>query len=112
MIEKLAAGVIQVQTPIGPRYVIPSFLQRVYLLWMFRNFAILPHAVLTRRQQRMIDRMCGEQRFASLPYGIEDAAVIGTVEGRPPVGVDSLPPRRPVASETASALAVEARQRS
>ena len=48
LIEKLAAGVVQVQTPIGPRYVMPSFLQRVYLLWMFRNFPILPHAVLNR----------------------------------------------------------------
>ena len=42
LIEKLAAGVVQVQTPIGPRYVMPSFLQRIYLLWMFRNFPILP----------------------------------------------------------------------
>ena len=28
-IDKLADGVVQVQTPIGPRYVMPSFLQRV-----------------------------------------------------------------------------------
>ena len=48
LIEKLAAGVVRVQTPIGPRYVMPSFLQRLYLLWVFRNFAILPHAVLSR----------------------------------------------------------------
>jgi hypothetical protein len=68
LIEKLAAGVVQVQTPIGPRFVMPSFLQRVYLLWMFRNFPILPHAVLNARQQRMIDRMCSEQRFASMAY--------------------------------------------
>ena len=112
MIEKLAAGVIQVQTPIGPRYIIPSFLERVYLLWMFRNFTILPHAVLSRRQQRMIDRMCSEQRFASPPNGMEDAAVIGTVEGRPHIGAESLPPRRPVASEGAGTLAAEIRQRS
>ena len=114
LIEKLAAGVVQVQTPIGPRYVIPSFTERVYLLWMFRNFAILPHAVLSRRQQRMIDRMCGEQRFASMPYGdgTDDVPVIGTVEHRPPVGADPLPPRRPVARETASSLTAEARQRS
>ena len=80
LIEKLAAGVVQVQTPIGPRYVMPSFLQRVYLLWMFRNFPILPHAVLNRRQQRMIDRMCSEQRFASMAYadGMDEAPVIGT----------------------------------
>src|SRR5690348_18054680 len=79
LIDKLAVGVVQVQTPIGPRYIMPSFLQRVYLLWVFRNFPILPHAVLSARQQRMIDRMCSEQVFASLPYvdGMNEAPVIG-----------------------------------
>src|SRR5579863_8100310 len=109
-IEKLVAGVVEVQTPIGPRYVMPSFLQRVYLLWMFRNFPILPHAVLSARQQRLIDRMCGEQRFASMAYadGME-APVIGTVEHRPAIGSEPLPPRRPAASE--SGLTAEVRQR-
>ena len=113
LIEKLTAGVVQVQTPIGPRYVMPSFRQRVYLLWMFRNFPILPHAVLNGRQQRMIDRMCSEQRFASMAYadGMDEAPVIGTVEHRPPIGADQLPPRRPMASD-ARGLAAEARQRS
>src|ERR1700693_6411650 len=111
LIEKLSAGVVQVQTPIGPRYVMPSFLQRVYLVWMFRHFPILPHAVLNRRQQRMIDRMCSEQRFASMAYadGMDEAPVIGTVERRPAVGSPPLPPRRPAARE--SSLAAEARQR-
>jgi hypothetical protein len=109
LIEKLAAGVVQVQTPIGPRYVMPSFLQRVYLLWMFRNFPILPHAVLSRRQQRMIDRMCSEQSFASIAYtdALEEAPVIGTVEHRPPIAAESWPLRRPASSES---LPVEVRQ--
>ncbi|HKI00008.1 MAG TPA: hypothetical protein VJ999_12940 [Candidatus Sulfotelmatobacter sp.] len=102
------------QTPIGPRYVIPSFRQRVYLLWMFRNFPILPHAVLSRRQQRLIDRMCSEQRFASMAYadGMDEVPVIGTIERRPAVRTEPLPPRRPAASETAAALTAEVRQRS
>ncbi len=115
MIDKLAAGVVQVQTPIGPRYVIPSTLQRFYLVWMFRNFPILPHAVLSRRQQRMIDRMCSEQRFASMAYadGMDEVPVIGTIEHRPPAApVNPLPPRRPVVSETTPGLAAEVRQRS
>jgi hypothetical protein len=113
-IEKLSDGVVQVQTPIGPRYLMPSFLQRVYFLWMFRHFPILPHAVLSTGQQRMIDRLCSEQRFVSMAYadGMEDAPVIGTVERRPRMGPDSLPPRRPVVSEGSSALAAEVRQRS
>jgi hypothetical protein len=114
LIEKLAAGVVQVQTPIGPRYVIPTLVQRVYLVWMFRHFPILPHAVLSRRQQRLIDRMCSEQRFASMVYadGMQEAPVIGTVEHRPLIGADSLPARRPVLSENSSRLAAGARQRS
>jgi len=113
-IEKLADGVVQVQTPIGPRYLMPSFWQRVYFVWMFRHFPILPHAVLSRGQQRMIDRLCSEQRFVSMAYadGMEDAPVIGTVERRPKMGPESFSPRRPVASETSSGLAAEARQRS
>jgi len=113
LIDKLAAGVVQVQTPIGPRYVMPSFKQRVYLLWVFRNFPILPHAVLSRRQQRMIDRMCSEQRFASMAYadGMNEAPVIGTVEHRPAISPDQLPPRRPPQSESSRGLAAEIRQR-
>lgn len=112
LIEKLADGVVRVQTPIGPRYVMPSFLQRVYLVWMFRHFPILPHAVLNRRQQRMIDRMCGEQRFASMAYanGFDEAPVIGTVEHRPAMGAELLPPRRAATSDSGG-LAAEVRQR-
>ena len=115
-IEKLSDGVVQVQTAIGPRYVMPSFLQRVYFLWMFRHFPFLPHAVLSTGQQRMLDRLCSEQRFVSMAYadGLEDAPVIGTVERRliPKTGAESLPPRRPVVSETSGGLAAEVRQRS
>ncbi|MFZ0731414.1 MAG: hypothetical protein WAM79_03720 [Candidatus Sulfotelmatobacter sp.] len=112
-IEKLVAGVVKVQTPIGPRYVMPSFMQRIYLLWMFRNFPILPHAVLSSRQQRLIDRMCSEQSFASMAYvdGMDETPVIGTIEHRPARGVEPLPPRRPATSESGS-LAAEIHQRS
>lgn len=113
-IEKLAEGVVQVQTPIGPRYLMLSFLQRVYFLWMFRNFPILPHAVLSGGQQRMIDRLCSQQRFVSLAYadGMEDAPVIGTVEKRPKIGPDAWPARRQPLREEAGGLAAEVRQRS
>jgi hypothetical protein len=113
-IEKLAEGVVQVQTPIGPRYLMLSFLQRVYFLWMFRNFPILPHAVLSGGQQRMIDRLCSQQRFVSLAYadGMEDAPVIGTVEKRPKIGPDAWPARRQSVREEAGGLATEVRQRS
>jgi hypothetical protein len=112
-IEKLAGGVVRVQTPIGPRYVMPSFSQRVYLLWMFRNFPILPHAVLSGRQQRLVDQLCSEQPFESMAYsgdGMDESPVIGTIERRPTMGTAPLPPRRPVVSEGTSSLTAEARQ--
>jgi hypothetical protein len=110
-IEKLATGVVEVQTPIGPRFVLPSFIQRVYLLWMFRNFPILPYAVLSLRQQRLIDRMCLEQRFATAAYtnAMDEAPVIGTIEHRPAMMSEPWPPRRPVESVT-QGLAAEIRQ--
>lgn len=110
LIEKLAGGVVQVQTPIGPRCVMPAFLQRVYLLWMFRNFPILPHAVLSRRQQRLIDRLCSEQKFASSAYfdGMNEAPVIGTIEHRPPVVACPRPGSRSAVTEV---LPAEVRQR-
>jgi hypothetical protein len=113
-IDKLADGVVQVQTPIGPRYVMPSFLQRAYFLWMFRHFPILPHAVLSSWQQRLVDRLCSEQRFVSMAYadGLDDAPVIGTVERRPAMGQEQFPPRRQPAREGSRGLAAEVRQRS
>ncbi|HEY1679708.1 MAG TPA: hypothetical protein VGG04_18470 [Candidatus Sulfotelmatobacter sp.] len=112
-IEKLLDGVVEMQTPIGPRYLMPtSFWQRVYLLWMFRNFTVLPQAVLNSRQKRLIERMCGEQGFVSRASveGIDELPIIGTVERRPVVGAPPLPPRRPAASESGS-IAAEVRQR-
>jgi len=111
LIDKLAEGVVQVQTPIGPRYLVLSFPQRLYFLWVFRNFPILPHIVLSRYQQRIIDRLCSEQVFASVPYvdGLSEAPVIGVVERRPVVGPHTLLARRRVATESAS-LTAEVRQ--
>jgi len=98
-IEKLAAGVLQVDTPIGPRFVQLNIKQRAYLLWMFRNFPSLPQQVLSPREQRMIDRMCEENGYASMPgMGAADAPVIGRIESRSPVQAEVSPTRMPVAA--------------
>lgn len=112
LIEKLFGGVLRVLTPLGPRYIRPSFGQRVYLLWIFRHFEILPLQVLSPRQKRLIDALCAEQHFISAP-GLEEAPVLGTVERRPPVEVEELPPPRPMdrVSEVVRGLARGAHQR-
>ena len=95
-LEKLATGVLRVTTPLGPRYVELSFRQRVYLIWLFRNFKVLPMQVLGRRQQRVIESLCAAQRFISLPaHGWEEGVIIGTVERRPRVEVETLPEKKP-----------------
>jgi len=45
-IEKLLGGVLRVLTPLGARYIRPALAQRIYLLWIFRNFKVLPLQVL------------------------------------------------------------------
>lgn len=84
-IEKLECGVLRVMTPLGPRYIQPSFWERVYLVWMFRHFATLPQVVLSRRQQRWIDRLCTEQGFVSAPGAWGEVPILGTIERRPVV---------------------------
>ena len=98
LIEKLTDGVLQVDTPIGARYVQPSFLERTYLLWIFRNFHSLPQQVLSARQQQLIDRLCQEQTFVPVAVGGLDKPVIGRIENRSLNQTPTLPSRRPVAS--------------
>jgi hypothetical protein len=85
-IDKLTGGVVRVVTPLGPRYLQPSFLQRLYLIWVFRHFHSLPHQVLNRRQQRLIDELCAYHNFVAWGQnGSGELPVIGTIERRPPV---------------------------
>jgi hypothetical protein len=112
--EKLTSGVLRVLTPLGPRYIAPTFWQRVRLLWIFRNFEVLPLQVLKPWQQQLIDDLCAERRFVSLstPNMLEDAPVLGTVERRPPVEVERLPERKSAVGEVATPFAADVRQRS
>jgi hypothetical protein len=96
-LEKLFSGVLRVLTPLGPRYLKPTFMQRLYLLWVFRNFPSLPVKVLTARQRRLIESMCADDKFISFGAGVDDAPLLGTLEQRPPIP-DVLPPRRATGS--------------
>jgi hypothetical protein len=95
-LEKISAGVLRVLTPLGPRYIKPSLSQRVYLLWIFRHFQVLPMQVLTPGQRKFMDDLCVELRFVSLSEanGVE-APVLGTLERQPPVTATEMPSRRP-----------------
>jgi hypothetical protein len=100
-IEKLADGVVAVDTPIGPRYVRPNFVQRAYLIWTFRNFFSLPHQVLRPWEQRLIDRLWSENTFVSLSAaGAPDRPVIGRIERRTSAQAEVLPFRKPAMRES------------
>jgi hypothetical protein len=79
-IEKLSRGVLELETAIGPRFLNPSLVQRVRLMWTFRNFSSLPHQVLRSSELRLIDRLSNANRFVS--RAIEERPVIGKVEAR------------------------------
>ena len=90
--EKLFFGLLRVLIPLGPPYLNPSLGERLYLLWIFRNFETLPIKVLSPRQQRRIEAMCTGRGFVSVleANGLLDTPLLGTFEQRPPVA----PPRR------------------
>ncbi len=76
--EKIRTGLIELRTSFGSLYVTPSFWQRVYLVWIFRNFRSLPRQVLSRRQQHVIDNLCRASTLSrKRPEG---TTIIGAVE--------------------------------
>jgi hypothetical protein len=109
-IEKLADGVLELETPIGPRYVQPNLVQRAHLMWTFRNFFSLPQQVLRRRERRLIDRLWSENKFVSLSAaGAQDRPVIGRIERRAQAQAQVLPIRKPV-SGAQPAVAEQSRE--
>jgi hypothetical protein len=108
-IDKISVGVLRVQTPVGPRYIRPELPQRLYLLWIFRHFQMLPLQVLSQRQQRLIDALCSQRRFVAAPQmnGVEDAPLLGTVDWRPRAE-EALPPSPPSTGVRALAARVAA----
>jgi hypothetical protein len=111
MIEKLAAGVVRILTPVGPRYIRLTLSQRLYFLWIFRHFDKLPQQVLSDRQQRFIDELCVEHHFITLPSTMDEAPVIGTLERVPLKQVEEWVPKRPAASVKDGTLVPDLQQR-
>jgi hypothetical protein len=76
---------------------------------------VLPLQVLNRRQRTLIESLCAQQRFVSLSPSseFESAPILGTIERRSPVEVETLPPRkaRTGVAETVSPLVADAQQR-
>ena len=79
VLVKLSRGVLEIAAGDECRYAKPSFLQRAYLVWTFRNFRRLSVRVLNKRQREMVERL---SHFAETcePKRIDPAQVIGRAE--------------------------------
>ena len=77
--QKIRTGLVELRTQIGSVYVSPSFWERIYLLWTFRNFHSLPKQVLNRHQQQLIDKLC-RAAIVSRNGPIARTSIIGAVE--------------------------------
>ena len=98
-IEKLTDGVLELDTPIGSRYVQPNLLERAYLIWTFRNFFSLPQVVLRPWERRLIGRLWDKNKFVSLStMSTLDRPVIGRVEQRTEIKAEVVPIRKPASS--------------
>ena len=82
MPAKLSRGFLEVSTDNGIQYVLPSFLERLRLMWIFRNFSVLSEQVLTARQQQLVSSLCSQERLVPSLDAKErqEKVLIGTLE--------------------------------
>jgi len=76
-ISRQLHGVLEVITPSGTHYLSPSIAERLYLIWIFRNFRTLPLAVLNPTQRRKIESIAAKYKRAN-PSSCDE--ILGTVE--------------------------------
>ncbi len=90
--EKLRRGVLEISTDAGVRYVEPRLMERVRLLWVFRNFHVLSQEVLSDQERRWMDALCTRERIVRRCGSNFGECVIGTMELHkriPPKKVDT-----------------------
>jgi hypothetical protein len=87
LLNKLESGFLLFQTQQGLVAVEPSFWQRVYLLWTFRNFRQLSLPLLNSRQTALINNLFG-QHAAVVSHEYEPSLEIGVVENFVPPAIE------------------------
>jgi hypothetical protein len=82
LMDKIRRGVLAVQTEAGVRYIQPSLLQRLRLVWTFRNFRVLPEEVLHGHERALLTALCLKGKYVANWNGHGDLAerCIGMVE--------------------------------
>jgi hypothetical protein len=78
-IEETGAQLLELRTEAGAVYVCPSRWQRIRLQWAFRHFHVLPLQVLSRRDQRLIEKL-SQSAVVTPASPVASTTVIGVVE--------------------------------
>lgn len=75
MLARFVHGVLEVVTSSGSLYIRPSAIERLSLIWIFRNFRHLPVTVLSGRDQKIIESIAFNRKRVSC-----SDEIIGTVD--------------------------------
>jgi hypothetical protein len=81
--KETVAQLLELRTPAGAVYVRPSHWQRIRLQWTFRHFHALPLQVLSRRDQRLIEKL-SQSAVVTPASPVTGNAVLGVVENLNP----------------------------
>jgi hypothetical protein len=109
-IEGDRAQLLELRTESGALYVCPSWWQRIRLRWAFRHFHVLPPQVLSRRDQRLIEKLA-RSALVTPALPVAPDRVFGVVEN---VRSQSTPSRRqvvPLKTERVRPQALQAKPR-
>jgi hypothetical protein len=82
-LKKLRRGVLHVETSAGLRCIELTAVERIKLLWIFRNFSFLPEAVLGEGAKGLLQSLLTSDRSqlrCANNHAEDDDYVIGTVE--------------------------------
>lgn len=85
LLNKLESGLLLFQTQQGVVAVEPSFWQRVYLLWTFRNFRQLSLPLLNSRQIALVNDLF--RHHAAVSHEYEPSLEIGRIENFVPPAI-------------------------
>jgi len=100
-LKKILGGVLHIQTATGLRCVELTGRERLSLLWLFRNFKLLPEAVLSGATRTLLQSLLGSDRSqlrCAHNHAEDDDFVIGTVECVPLKKTASSSAKRPAAA--------------
>ena len=87
LLDKLESGVLRFETPQGLAAAEPTFWQRVYLLWTFRNFHQLSPLLMNPRQTALINNLF-RQHAKAASQEFEPWLEIGLVENFVPAAIE------------------------